>query len=156
MNGFDLAYLSGAHLGFMSPYLNTNKNWKKHPRKHSRKPFRAEGPSIFLSRKERPASAVFDDKASKWHMIHYNQSLAAQCRIWQYGLWSFQTGGTKLERFLPMNQHTQRKFMNFENWTNGEVSKSAKSPNLPVFKVNFLYQKLSESFSIFFQWRISI
>ena len=40
--------------------------------------------------------------------------------------------------------------MNFENWTNGEVSKSAKSPNLPTFKVNFLYQKLSESFSIFF------
>ena len=29
--------------------------------------------------------------------------------VWQYGLWSFQTGGTKLERFLPKNQHTQRK-----------------------------------------------
>ena len=29
-------------------------------------------------------------------------------------------GGTKLERFLPKNQHTQRKFLNFENWTNGE------------------------------------
>ena len=53
-------------------------------------------------------------------------------------------------RFLPKNQHTQRKFSNFENWTNGEVSKSAKSPNLPTFKVNFLYQKLSVSFSIFF------
>ena len=24
--------------------------------------------------------------------------------IWQYGLWSFQTGGTKLERFLHKNQ----------------------------------------------------
>ena len=70
--------------------------------------------------------------------------------LWQYGLWSFQTGGTKLERFLPKNQHTQRKCLNFENWTNGEVSKSAKSPNLPTVKVNFLYQKLSESFSILF------
>ena len=40
--------------------------------------------------------------------------------LWQYGLWSFQTGCTKLERFLPKNQHTQRKFLNFENWTNGE------------------------------------
>ena len=40
--------------------------------------------------------------------------------IWQYGLWSFQTGGIKLERFSPKNQHTQRKFLNFENWTNGE------------------------------------
>ena len=43
--------------------------------------------------------------------------------LWQYGLWSFHTGGTKLERFLPKNQHTQRKLMNFENWVNGEVSK---------------------------------
>ena len=59
-------------------------------------------------------------------------------------------GGTKIEKKLPKNQHTQRKFLNFENWTNGEVSKSAKSPNLPTFKVNFLYQKLSESLSIFF------
>ena len=72
------------------------------------------------------------------------------CKVWQNGLWSFQTGGTKLERLLPKNQHTLRKFLNFENWTNGEVSKSAKSPNLLTFKVNFLYQKLSESFSIFF------
>ena len=40
----------------------------------------------------------------------------------------FSSGGTKLERFLPKNQHTQRKLLNFENWVNGEVSKSAKSP----------------------------
>ena len=39
--------------------------------------------------------------------------------LWQYGLWSFQTGGTKLERFLPKNQHTQRKLLNFENWIYG-------------------------------------
>ena len=29
--------------------------------------------------------------------------------VWQYGLWSFQTGGTKLDRFLPKNQHPQRR-----------------------------------------------
>ena len=40
--------------------------------------------------------------------------------LWQYGLWSVQAGGTKLERFLHKNQHTQWKFSNFENWTNGE------------------------------------
>ena len=40
--------------------------------------------------------------------------------LWQYGLWSFQTVYTKLERFLHKNQHTQRKLLNFENWTNGE------------------------------------
>ena len=39
--------------------------------------------------------------------------------LWQYGLWSFQAGDTKLERFLPKNQHTQRKLFNFENWING-------------------------------------
>ena len=72
------------------------------------------------------------------------------CVSWQYGLWRFQTGCTKLERFLPKNQHTQRKFLNFENWVNGKVSKSAKSPNVLTFKVNFLYQKSSESFSFFF------
>ena len=43
--------------------------------------------------------------------------------LWQYGLWSFQTWGTKLERFLHKNQHNQRKLLNFENWVNGEVSK---------------------------------
>ena len=40
--------------------------------------------------------------------------------LWQYGLWSFQTGGTKLEKFLPKNQHDQRKLLNFENWCNEE------------------------------------
>jgi hypothetical protein len=34
--------------------------------------------------------------------------------VWQYGLWSFQTGDTKLERLLPKNQLTQRKILNFE------------------------------------------
>ena len=33
---------------------------------------------------------------------------------------------SKLEIFLSKNQHTQRKLLNFENWVNGEVSKSAK------------------------------
>ena len=32
-------------------------------------------------------------------------------------------GGTKLERFLPKNQHTKRKLSHFENWCNGKVSK---------------------------------
>ena len=35
----------------------------------------------------------------------------------------FLSRGTKLERFLPKNQHIQRKLLNFENWTNGKVSK---------------------------------
>ena len=43
--------------------------------------------------------------------------------VWRYGLSSFQAGDTKLERFLPKNQHTHRKLLNFENWCNEEVSK---------------------------------
>jgi hypothetical protein len=43
--------------------------------------------------------------------------------LWQYGLWSFQAEGTKLERFLQKNQHTQRKLLNFEFWNNGKLSK---------------------------------
>ena len=43
-------------------------------------------------------------------------------QLWQYGLWSFQTGYTKLERFLHKSQHTQRKLLNFENWFSGELS----------------------------------
>ena len=48
------------------------------------------------------------------------------CPLWQYGVLRFQAGGSKLKRFLPENQHTQRKLLNYENWCNGEVSKSAK------------------------------
>ena len=47
--------------------------------------------------------------------------------LWQYGLWSFQTGGTKLERFLPKNQHTQSKLLNFENWISGGLRSFQKS-----------------------------
>ena len=47
--------------------------------------------------------------------------------LWQYGLWSFQTGGTKLERFLPKNQNTQRKLLNFENWISGGLRSFQKS-----------------------------
>jgi hypothetical protein len=40
---------------------------------------------------------------------HANFLITSYLILWQYGLWSFQTGGTKLEIFLPKYQHTQRK-----------------------------------------------
>ena len=52
---------------------------------------------------------------------HYNEHV--EFLLSQYGLWSFQAVGTKLEIFLPKNQLTQRKLLNFENWFNGELSK---------------------------------
>ena len=53
--------------------------------------------------------------------MHYFLSIKTLSQVWQYGMWSFQMGGTKLERFLPKNQ--LRKLLNFENWVNGEVLK---------------------------------
>ena len=44
-------------------------------------------------------------------------------------------GGTRIERCLPKNQHTQRKLLNFENWTSGGPQKLAK---IRVFKVNYV------------------
>ena len=48
-------------------------------------------------------------------------------KLWQYGLWSFQTGGTKLERISPKNQHTQRKLLNVENWISRGLRSFQKS-----------------------------
>ena len=59
-------------------------------------------------------------------LYHHCLKENAWLGVWQYGLWSFQAGGTKLKSFLPKNQRIQRKLLNFENWVNGEVSKSAK------------------------------
>ena len=41
--------------------------------------------------------------------------------LWHSRLWSFQGRDTKLERFMAKNQ-----LSNFENWSNGELSKSTK------------------------------
>ena len=38
--------------------------------------------------------------------------------LWQYRLWSFQTGDIKVERFLPNNQHTKEEIIEF--WINGD------------------------------------
>jgi hypothetical protein len=62
----------------------------------------------------------------KFPILAYCQNLTL-CSLWQYGLWSFQTGGSKLERFLHKNQHTQRKLLNFENWINGGLRSFQKS-----------------------------
>ena len=47
-----------------------------------------------------------------------------QGHLWQYGLSG--KGGHKIRKVFPKNQHNQRKLLNFENWFNGKVSKSAK------------------------------
>ena len=64
--------------------------------------------------------------------------------LWQYGLWSFQTGYTKLERFLHKNQHTQRKLLNFENCTNGEPQQLVKIGGFKVDYFDFSCKKLEK------------
>ena len=41
------------------------------------------------------------------------------CRVFKQGVQTWKD-------FLHMNQHTQSKLLNFENWCSGEVPKSAK------------------------------
>ena len=53
-------------------------------------------------------------------LVQYKHGRAG---AWQYGLWTFQAGGKKLEIVQPKNQHTQRKLLNLENWVNGEASR---------------------------------
>ena len=67
-------------------------------------------------------------------------------------LWSFQAGGTKLERFLPKNQTYQRTLLYFEFWINGKLSKSAKI----WLSKSIFYVKIIRIFFLFFHWRISI
>ena len=45
--------------------------------------------------------------------IYYSAKEIVVKRLWQYGLWSFQTRDTKVEIFLPKNQHTQNKINEF-------------------------------------------
>ena len=63
---------------------------------------------------------------AQWAKSVVFNSIQYVSRILQYRLWSFKSRDTKLERFLPKNQHTQIKLLDFENWCNGKVSKSAK------------------------------
>ena len=72
-------------------------------------------------------------KIGNWNkaLLFYNEAVVlaetdskrnVSCQTWTIDIMAirvveFSNGGTKLERFSPKNQHTQRKFL---NWTNGE------------------------------------
>ena len=73
---------------------------------------------LIISKVNKPSLTKFMYQ-TKWR----ETKLHVQCALWQYGSWSFQTRSTKLERFLPKNQHTQRKLLNFENWISGGLGR---------------------------------
>ena len=63
-----------------------------------------------------------------------SQNVAYKPTVYKTGIYSmairvveFSKGGTKLGRFLPKNQHTQRKLLNFENWVSGGLRSYQKS-----------------------------
>ena len=56
----------------------------------------------------------------------------------------FSNGGTKLERFLHKNQHTQRKLLNFEFWISGELSKIGHHFSNKKFKKNDFIKKCAK------------
>ena len=69
-------------------------------------------------------------------------------QVCYYGLLNSQAGGTKLERFLPKNQYTQMKLLNFENWCSVEVSKSDKIAFQSQFSVSKIIQIIFTKISI--------
>ena len=82
-------------------------------------------------------------KTDKSQMIHV-------CKVWQYGLWSFQTGDTKLERFLPKNQHTQKKIIEFWVLSFGLMASCGKAPKFDSQSIFYVKNHLS------LLWRIPI
>ena len=53
-----------------------------------------------------------ENSNSIFNQPHFKSEVKKR-KLWQYGLWSFQTGGTKLERFLPKNQNTKEIIIEF-------------------------------------------
>ena len=49
-----------------------------------------------------------------------DNQLPPNIRIMAIRVVEFSNGVYKIRKILPKNQHTQRKFLNFESWTNGE------------------------------------
>ena len=58
-----------------------------------------------------------------WRIILQQHALIRTAMVLQVVEFSGEWVGTKLERFLPRNQHTNRKLLNFENWSNGGPSR---------------------------------
>ena len=61
-----------------------------------------------------------------WRKSFQQHALIRTTMVLQVVEFSGEWVGTKLERFLPRNQHTQRKWLNFRFWINGKLSSSAK------------------------------
>ena len=59
--------------------------------------------------------------------------------------------GTKLERILPKNEHTQRKLLNVEFWINGELSKIGHHFSNKVIS-KLILSKMSITKNVLLNW----
>ena len=68
----------------------------------------------------------------------------------------FKWEGTKLERFLHKNQHTQRKLLNFEFWINGNLSKIGHHfSNKNYLRIDY-YRKMLKTKHALLNWYSSM
>ena len=65
---------------------------------------------VQIMKSPRKIGEAGEAKEDKIEMVSFKDG----CGVWQYGLWSFQAGNSKLKRFCHKYQHTQRKLLNFE------------------------------------------
>ena len=94
------------------------------------------------SRNPRLLEETLRHRGFPYNVLHYQEDY----RVWQYKLWSFQTGDTRLERFLPRNQHTQRKLLNLSF---GLMASCQKVPKFDL-QSQFLMSKIIRFFLNFF------
>ena len=86
------------------------------------------------------------------HQKHlFSPKKKGEHEIWQYGLYSFQTGYTRLERFLHKNQHTQRKSLNFGSFHSSiifdakiEISPTKWVEKTPIYLFSTFGSKINE------------
>ena len=64
-------------------------------------------------------------------------------------IWVVEFSSTKLERFLPKNQHTQRKLLNFENWCKmGRCGRqNMLGPYLKIWEREFIFGRTVKAIS---------
>ena len=77
---------------------------------------------VFLQRKKN----LFNIYVSFYRIAYVSTHSSLKCRIMlnmAIRVVEFSSGGTILERFLPKNQHTRMKLLNFKNWVNGKLLK---------------------------------
>ena len=91
-------------------------------------------------------------KLDKKKINFFFSSKQSVCVLWQYGLWSFQTGSIKSERFLPKNQwKIKGNFWILRIGLKGSLSSLQKSEFLK-FIISFFYYFRCQNWDQWHKW----